>query len=189
MKKNLKIFLLVASATFATTASANNCQDLMKTFLRKSDEVVTIKKVTPPVSKKEPVKTVVAPKKEDIKYVQVNVKEKLDLRLEHGEVSKKDYGTFLAVTDDFEKRNKAPLMGEGMNECFSEFSGEAAESLVRVVNSTRGAKSSKETFDRLIKGSQNVFGDSPAQAKNKICALSKGNNCKLFSQAIARHCP
>lgn len=201
MKKyTVAILITFGSMMLTQSAMANNCQDMMKQFIKKSDSkpvkpVVTKKEITKPVVVKEEVKPVVKdsakPVKVEtpkVKYEYVNVKAKLDSRLEYGDISKKDYSLFLSVTDDFEKKNKAPLMGEGMNKCFDEFSSEAAESMVKLVNSTKGAKNSSETFDRLVKGSQDIFGDSKAAAKNKICALSQGNNCKLFSEAIARHC-
>lgn len=201
MKKyTVAILVTFGSMMFAQSAMANNCQDMMKQFIKKSETkpvkpVVTKKEITKPVVVKEEVKPIVKetakPVKVEtpkVKYEYVNVKAKLDSRLEYGDISKKDYSLFLSVTDDFEKKNKAPLMGEGMNKCFDEFSSEAAESMVKLVNSTKGAKNSSETFDRLVKGSQDIFGDSKAAAKTKICALSRGNNCKLFSEAIARHC-
>lgn len=201
MKKyTVAILVTFGSMMLAQSAMANNCQDMMKQFIKKSDSkpvkpVVTKKEITKPAVVKEEVKPIVKetvkpvrPEAPKVKYEYVNVKAKLDSRLEYGDISKKDYSLFLSVTDDFEKKNKAPLMGEGMNKCFDEFSSEAAESMVKLVNSTKGAKNSSETFDRLVKGSQDIFGDSKAAAKTKICALSQGNNCKLFSEAIARHC-
>lgn len=201
MKKyTVAILVTFGSMILAQSAMANNCQDMMKQFIKKSDSkpvkpVVTKKEITKPAVVKEEVKTIVKetvkpvkPEAPKVKYEYVNVKAKLDSRLEYGDISKKDYSLFLSVTDDFEKKNKAPLMGEGMNKCFDEFSSEAAESMVKLVNSTKGAKNSSETFDRLVKGSQDIFGDSKAAAKTKICALSQGTNCKLFSEAIARHC-
>lgn len=204
MKKyTVAILVTFGSMMLAQSAMANNCQDMMKQFIKKSDSkpvkpVVTKKEITKPAVVKEEVKPIVKetvkpvkavkPEAPKVKYEYVNVKAKLDSRLEYGDISKKDYSLFLSVTDEFEKKNKAPLMGEGMNKCFDEFSSEAAESMVKLVNSTKGAKNSSETFDRLVKGSQDIFGDSKAAAKTKICALSQGNNCKLFSEAIARHC-
>lgn len=204
MKKyTLAVLVAFGTMMIADSAMANNCQDMMKQFIKKADEkpikpAVVKKEIVKPVVVKEEAKPIVkeAPKpaviKKDtppkVKYEYVNLKSKLDPRVEYGDISKKDYNLFLEVADDFEKKNKAPLMGEGMNKCFDEFSSEATESLVKMVNSTRGAKNSAETFNRLIKGSQDIFGDTKAAAKTKICALSQGNNCKLFSEAIARHC-
>ena len=203
MKKyTLAILVTFSSLVMAQSAMANSCQDIMKQFIKKADEklakpaVVKAEVVKPAVVKKEevkpvvkqPVKPAVVKETPKVKYEYVNLKSKLDPRLEYGDISKKDYNLFLDVADEFEKKNQAPLMGEGMNKCFDDFSSEASESLVKMVNSTKGAKNSAETFNRLVKGSQDIFGDSKAAATKKICALSQGNNCKLFSQAIARHC-
>lgn len=174
-------------------ASANECQKMMSLFF-KDKKTVTIKESPKPIDGKKVVVTPTAPKtpkipKVETETVSLNQLDKnINMRIEYGEISKSDYQLFVKVNENFKKKTNESLLGEGMNVCFEEFSPEAAQSLVKLINRANGATSINDAFNKLVKGSEEIFGDTKATATAKICALSGGNKCKIFSSAMARNC-
>lgn len=159
--------------TLLNPVNANECQKTMSLFFKDNKKIIPVKKIIPASVS-------------NISFDRLD--KNISMRIQYGEILRSDYQLFVKVNNDFLKKTNESLLGEGMNGCFEEFSPEAAESLVKLINKANGAKSASEAFNKLVKGSEEMFGDSKLQAKTKICALAGGGRCKIFSSALARSC-
>lgn len=118
----------------------------------------------------------------------IDHRSKLTNRLELGEISQKQFDSAMKSIDNFKRNTTFSLMGDGMNTCFDQFSDEATANLVELIIRADNAKDTEGAFAKLVKGAQEVFGDNAAQAKLRICGLSDGGRCQIFSKAIGKHC-
>lgn len=171
------------------SATASECQDIMSLFIKEKKVVkneTNLKAETSKLNKKAPSPPEGQSTKSEISFTKLD--KNISMRIENGEITRVDYQLFIKVNDDFKKKTNESLLGDGMNKCFEEFSPEAAESLVKLLNKANGATSINDAFNKLVKGSEQIFGDTPPQAKAKICALSGGGKCKIFSNAIGKNC-
>lgn len=167
MKNTINRAILFFAILTSSKAFSNDCFDLLKHFVSRSEM-------------KQRGWT-------DLE-VSINVRSKFKPRVELGEISPKKLETLMDTLESYQKATNQSLLGVGMNTCFEEFSDEAASSLTELIIKTKNSKDSKSAFDKLVAGAQEIYGDTPASAKIKICALTDGTRCQIFSKNLARHC-